>query len=264
MTIDRAYGELLYRLLESDSIPVRNGNCRRLIGPALLFYSTPLLQCRQVAWKQSLYEMEWFLSGSNKISDLHESVHMWWKPWTNENGHVATGYAERFRRVDNGWVYPLDQIKQLIDGLRSEPYSRRHVVSTWDCDWKENGGLPCCHGTVIQCFVNRDALSMVMYQRSADVMCGLPHNLLQYRALLLWLAEQTDLVPYWFHWIGGDVHLYEQHEDLARRTCKEASVITDDGPQLIYKATSDAFKADDFSLSCDYVPRLKEKAVLIP
>ena len=123
-----------------------------------------------------------------------------------------------------------------------------------------------CHGTVIQFFVKDNSLSMVMYQRSCDMVCGVPHNWVQYWAMLVWFARRTGLSVGDFTWIGGDVHVYEEHFDLARRICEAAGRSIDDliDIDLIYKPRNvDKFKADDFALSAAYEPVLEDKAELV-
>ncbi len=200
------------------------------------------------------------MSGSDSIYDLHEAVQSWWKPWADKEGYVKYNYSYQFR-------YKVDQIGLLIRGICKHPQSRRNVITTWDTGHAH--AIDClitnCHGTVIQAFVgsNNDpkSLHLVTYQRSADVVCGLPHNWFQYWAFLIWLAHWTGTNAGTLQWIGGDIHLYEAHYSLAREIIQQWP--SDDAPNLIYKPTSEDFKADDFSLDRDYKPKLTTKAEMV-
>jgi thymidylate synthase len=118
-----------------------------------------------------------------------------------------------------------------------------------------------CHGTVIQAFADGwNQLHLVTYQRSADVVCGVSHNWLQYWAFLLWLANVADLNVGSLTWIGGDVHLYEQHVPMARRLTE---LKDQQQPELLYTPSGGEFKADDFSLSSCYTPQISENVVMV-
>lgn len=265
--IDGLYAGIIRLCLDSQPIPTRNGNCYRSITvPMVEIHTTPLLLSRRVAYKTCLREWEWFMSGSSDIEDLHESVRPWWQPFANQQGWLFYNYGWQFREF-SGSMLTVDQIDILLKSLTSDPYSRRHVITTWNTADMQSAmcRLPNCHGTVIQAFVNPDkTLHLKTYQRSCDAICGLPHNWFQYWAFLLWLAARTSLIPGSLSWIGGDVHIYEAHADLARKivtTCDGSPL--PDGPTLVYTPSGDTFKADDFALTSDYNPILTDKAEMI-
>lgn len=248
-------------LRDGDRIRTRNAECFRLFCVKETFNDTPLVGARRTAWKNALREWEWFMSGSNQIADLHPAVRPWWEPWANPYGHVPHNYSKQFRH----WNGPFDQIANLIDGIQHHPYSRRHVVTTWNADAMAHPDCPItnCHGTVIQVFVRPDdSLHLYTYQRSVDVICGLPHNLIAYWAFLLWLAHRTSKKVGSLIWEGGDVHVYAEHAELAGRIvdtwgdCKPT-------PQLVYTPTSSDFLASDFALDGQYQPVFSEKARMI-
>ncbi len=137
------------------------------------FNDTPLISVRRTAWKNALREMEWFLSGSSNIDDLHKNVRSWWKPWADANGDVPNSYSKQFRRaegctttyVDLGdhfgqivkSIDEVDQIEYAINTLKNDPYSRRNVITTWhayDMISSAETKIANCHGTSIQCFVD--------------------------------------------------------------------------------------------------------------
>jgi thymidylate synthase len=267
--INGEYANLLRTLLHTGKpISTRNSDVKRLISYQTVISSTPLVGLRKTAWKSALREMEWFLSGSTNIHDLHPSVHSWWKPWANEQGKVMNNYSAQFREFwgAGGWV---DQIQLLLDGVKEHPYSRRNVITTWNTADMVHPETPItnCHGTVIQAFVDNDnVLDIATYQRSVDTVCGLPHNWVQYWALLLWVAHRTGRKPGSLHWTGGDVHLYRVHYDLAERIIKTWFYSCDDSlktPEIIYKPSSDEFKADDFILDSPYNPLLTDRAEMV-
>jgi thymidylate synthase len=219
--------------------------------------------------------MEWFLSGSNLVADLPESVQKWWTPWANEHGCVANNYSSQFRAfagAPNGdHVAYCDQIEYLIESLKSHPNSRRAVITSWNTADMASSHTPItnCHGTVIQCFVDsRDNVDMFMYQRSADMVVGTPHNWIQYWALLQYLAHRAGRQPGKFTWMGGDCHIYEDHVDLVKRMLEVCNEDDDAlgptaSPQLIYTPSSDEFLASDFSLDAPYAPAITESAKMV-
>lgn len=277
---DELYLDLIENVIHAgEEVKTRNSVCKRLHSRKMVFDATPLVVTRKTAWKSACHEMAWFLSGSNAIDDLHPNVRPWWTPWVNAEGRVANNYSRQLRYFHGAefdedkqeWrVITVDQIALLIDGVKNHPFSRRNVITTWNTAEMVHSDtdLTNCHGTVIQAFVGKDddKLDVTMYQRSSDVIVGLGANLIQYWAFLLWLARRTGRKPGRLTWIGGDVHIYEQHYDLALRmldsrlfNALEPRVC----PNLVYAPTSDEFKADDFSLDGPYEPLITEKAVMV-
>jgi len=262
--VDHQYINLLTELLVADCVTTRNSVTTRVVGKTVRFTSTPLVSVRKTAWKNALREMGWFLSGSNNINDLHPNVRPWWQPWADKGGHVYYNYSQQFRQWSYGAAL-FDQIKYLTDGVRDHPFSRRNVITTWNTGEMAASSCPItnCHGTIIQAFGEPDnQLSLLMYQRSADVVCGLPHNWVQYWAFLLWLCHQSNRKPREFIWIGGDVHLYKQHRELAERMI-DAAVRCEGVPGLVYSPSGNEFRADDFTLDSPYSPILADRAEMI-
>lgn len=302
MNADTAFLEILNRVKnEGRQVETRNSVCKRITpGTSALatkdfspqpttqytFDRTPLVTVRKTSWKNCLREWEWFMSGSNNVNDLHESVRHWWKPWAEESGELWAQYGEQLRHFSmidpkNGFADQFDQIEYLIDGVKNHPNSRRNVITTWNTPEMAHPfcKLTCCHGTIIQAFVeDYDQLHLVTYQRSADVVCGLPHNWCQYWAFMLWLAHRSGREPGRLTWIGGDVHVYQAHDQLADKIEFEVDVARESGltavllprrlwfdnaPQLVYTPTSEDFKADDFTLDRPYEPLVTDKAEMI-
>jgi thymidylate synthase len=267
MCVDNKYRRLINKVrFGGIAVKTRNSGCVRITGYTSKFDSTPLICLRRTAWKNCLREWEWFMSGSSYVNDLHESARPWWKPWGGYEGIVYNNYGKQFRSF-RGHTQTVDQIELLIDGIKEHPHSRRHVITTWNTADMNSTITPItnCHGTMIQCFVrpaeNGEALDLCTYQRSCDLIVGVPHNWFQYWAFLVWLAHRTGKLVGELKWIGGDVHIYDAHADLAARIAH--GKITQEPPQLLYKPSSDEFKAEDFTLDREYTPTIDEKAQMI-
>lgn len=260
MHVDTLYKDLINNIIvDGSEVQTRNSITKRKFTMTVKFTSTPLISVRRTAWKNALREMEWFLSGSNNINDLHPKVRHWWKPWADVNGFLPNNYSRQFRDF-YGISNSVDQIDYLVNTLKKHPFSRRSVITTWNTAdmLDDNTPITNCHGSLIQLFVEPDdTVHMTMYQRSSDMLLGLPHNWIQYWALLMYLAERSNRKVGSFIWIGGDCHIYKDHYDIANKIIKYASTITKT-PQLLYRPTSKEFKADDFILDAKYEPRIKE------
>jgi thymidylate synthase len=259
------------RLIDSclkygEQVQTRNSKVSRIIGRTVEFADTPLIGVRKTAWKNALREWEWFMSGSTRLDDLHPSVRHWWAPWKNESGVVLYNYSMQFRCFTDGYeCASLDQVKYMVDTLKNHPYSRRNLLTTWHAAQMASSDCPItnCHNTVTQAFVvGGNRLRLVTYQRSVDLVCGLPHNWIQMAAFQLWLCAQTNLLVDGLTWIGGDIHLYEDHYPMAQRMLG----CTDDlrrSPVLCYRPTGDDFKADDFYLDGEYQPLITDKVEMV-
>lgn len=266
MKVDQIFAGLLDSILtEGREIDTRNSITKRKINLSATFNETPLIQVRTTAWKNALREMEWFLSGSNNIKDLHPSVHSWWTPWADKIGRVANNYSTQFRKFyGNGRT--VDQIDYMIETLQAHPNSRRNVITTWNTADMTSTLTPItnCHGTVIQAFVEPDnSLHLTMYQRSADMVLGVPHNWIQYWALLIYLAHRSGRKIGSFTWHGGDCHIYQDHIEMAQKIVNHMNHVIPESsfstPNLIYTPSGEDFKADDFILDARYDSFFKER-----
>lgn len=211
---DIVYINLINTLtIKGELVPSRNGNTYRVFDlPTVKFDTTPLVSVRKTAWKKAIREMEWFLSGAITCPD---ELLDWWKPQLTNTNCYINGYSEQLRHFNERY----DQIKPLIEGICTHPFSRRHVITTWNPEdmafitISNNNPLTptTCHTTIAQFFVSQDhSLSLHSYQRSADMLLGVPHNWIQSWALLLWLCEQTDTFPGKMLWTFGDAHIYRE------------------------------------------------------
>jgi thymidylate synthase len=177
--------------------------------------SFPLITTKRVHFRSVALELLWFLRGDSNVRWLQERGVRIWNEWADENGDLGPIYGAQWR----SWPTPdgrdVDQIKGLVDQLRENPDSRRHVVSAWNPGQLAEMALPPCH-ILFQFYVADGRLSCQLYQRSADMFLGVPFNIASYSLLTLMVAQQAGLEPGEFIWTGGDCHIYSNHEDQVR------------------------------------------------
>jgi len=170
----------------------------------------PLLTTKKVHLRSIIYELLWFLKGDTNITYLKENKVNIWDEWANENGELGPVYGHQWR----SWATPdgqsIDQITQLIEGLKNNPNSRRHIVSAWNVADIQHMALPPCH-CLFQFYVANNTLSCQLYQRSADVFLGVPFNIASYSLLTLMVAQACGLQAGEFIHTFGDTHLYLNH-----------------------------------------------------
>lgn len=269
---DIKFQQVLKHIIDTgEKLTTRNSDAIRTHFPMVLYFDrTPLVSIRRTAWKNALREWEWFMSGSCNIKDLHPSVRKWWHPWADPEGNIANNYSMQFRSASGNGIINYDQIEGLIQGLIDQPSGRRHVITTWNAAEMNHPNTPItnCHNTLTQFFVDRKgALHLTTYQRSCDMVLGVPHNWIQEWAFLLWVAHKAKLSAGSMCWISGDAHIYASYLAMADRIIslnpKDYEGTEHRVPQLIYSPTSDKFKADDFSLDGDYKSIIKESLELI-
>ncbi|HYG64920.1 MAG TPA: thymidylate synthase, partial [Thermoanaerobaculia bacterium] len=154
----------------------------------------PLLTTKKLHTRSIIHELLWFLSGSTNVRPLQENGVTIWDEWADENGELGPVYGRQWR----AWPTPdggaIDQISQVVEQIRRNPDSRRHVVSAWNVAQIDEMKLPPCHA-LFQFWVGRGRLSCQLYQRSADVFLGVPFNIASYALLTLMVAQATDLEP---------------------------------------------------------------------
>ena len=174
----------------------------------------PLVTTKKIHLKSIIHELIWFLKGSTNIKYLKENGVSIWEEWADENGELGPVYGAQWRSWPNPGKEPIDQITNLIDGLKNDPDSRRHIVSGWNPTLIDQMALPPCH-TLFQFYVANGNLSCQLYQRSADVFLGVPFNIASYALLTHMVAQVCELKPYRFVHTLGDAHLYLNHLDQA-------------------------------------------------
>jgi thymidylate synthase len=175
----------------------------------------PALTTKRLHMKSVVGELLWFLRGSTNVEWLHQQGVTIWDEWADDKGELGPVYGYQWR----SWPTPdgrhVDQIAGVIEGIRANPDSRRHLVSAWNVSDLDRMALPPCH-TMFQFYVADGRLSCQLYQRSADVFLGVPFNIASYALLTLMVAQVTDLQPGDFVHTLGDAHLYLNHLDQAR------------------------------------------------
>jgi thymidylate synthase len=175
----------------------------------------PLITTKKLHLQSIIHELLWFLQGDTNIGYLRENKVRIWDEWADENGDLGPVYGAQWRswRAVDGRV--IDQIQQLISDIKTNPNSRRLIVSAWNVGEIENMALPPCHA-FFQFYVADGRLSCQLYQRSADIFLGVPFNIASYALLLMMVAWVTDLEPGDFVHTLGDAHLYTNHLPQAR------------------------------------------------
>lgn len=170
----------------------------------------PLVTTKKVHLKSIIHELLWFLQGSTNIAYLKENGVSIWDEWADENGELGPVYGKQWRSWEGKDGKVVDQISDLVKQLKTNPDSRRLIVSAWNvADLPEMALMPC--HTLFQYYVANGKLSCQLYQRSADVFLGVPFNIASYAILTLMLAQVCDLEPGDFIHSFGDVHIYSNH-----------------------------------------------------
>lgn len=206
----KQYLELLrHTLINGVETEDRTGTgTRRVFGTNMRFdlnEGFPLVTTKKMFFRGVKEELLWMLSGSTNTNDLPKKVRHWWSPWADNDGELGPIYGKQFRGG-------IDQVANVIDSIKSDPFSRRHVISLWNPADIDMMALPPCHGVVIQFFVSNDRkLSCLMHQRSGDMFIGVPVNIAFYALLTHMIAQVCDLkVGELVHNIG-DTHIYLNH-----------------------------------------------------
>jgi len=174
----------------------------------------PLLTTKKLHLRSIIHELLWFLKGSGNITYLQQNGVSIWDKWADKNGDLGPVYPVQWLswpRRDGGTI---NQIEQVVAQIKSNPNSRRHMVTAWNPADVDEMALPPCHA-LFQFYVANGTLSCQLYQRSADVFLGVPFNIASYALLTYMIAQQCSLKVGDFVWTGGDVHLYANHLDQA-------------------------------------------------
>ena len=207
----------------------------------------PLLTTKKLHLKSIIHELLWFLQGDTNVRTLQQNGVSIWDEWADAEGNLGPVYGYQWRN----WMTPdgrsIDQIAQLIDGIKKNPDSRRHIVTAWNPADIDRMKLPPCHA-LFQFYVANGRLSCQLYQRSADIFLGVPFNIASYALLALMVAQVCGLQPGEFVHTLGDAHLYLNHLDQAREQLARAprpfpSMRINPAVQDIF-----GFKYEDFSL----------------
>jgi thymidylate synthase len=181
----------------------------------------PLVTTKKLHVKSIIHELLWFLQGSTNVRYLREHGVTIWDEWADENGDLGPVYGRQWRSWPAAEGRHIDQIAKVVDGLKRDPDSRRHIVSAWNVGELDKMALSPCH-CLFQFYVADGRLSCQLYQRSADVVLGVPFNIASYALLTQMMAQVTGFEPGEFVHTFGDAHLYLNHLDQADEQLKRS------------------------------------------
>ncbi|ANE47794.1 thymidylate synthase [Paenibacillus swuensis] len=205
----------------------------------------PLITTKKMHLRSIIHELLWFLSGDTNIQYLKDNKVTIWDEWADENGDLGPVYGSQWR----SWPAPdgrsIDQISAVIESIKKNPDSRRHLVSAWNVAEIDHMKLPPCH-FAFQFYVVNGKLSCMLTMRSVDVFLGLPFNIASYALLTHMVAQQCGLEVGEFIWSGGDVHLYANHLEqvqlqLTRDPLPSPQLVIQRKPESIFE-----YKYEDF------------------
>ena len=245
------YLDLLSRVLDQgvDRGDRTGTGTRAVFGHQMRFdlqQGFPLLTTKKLHTRSIIHELLWFIKGDTNIRYLQENGVSIWDEWADENGDLGPVYGAQWR----SWPTPdgghIDQIARLVEGIRANPDSRRHIVTAWNPAEVDNMALPPCH-CLFQFYVADGKLSCQLYQRSADIFLGVPFNIASYALLTLMVAQVTGLKPGDFVHTLGDAHLYANHFEQAREQLSRIP-----GPLPVMRLNPDVTDLFDFTFE-DFV-----------
>ena len=212
----------------------------------------PLLTTKKLHLKSIIYELLWFLKGDTNVQYLQDHGVRIWNEWADEHGELGPVYGHQWRSWPDYQGGHIDQITQLVEQIKKNPDSRRHIVSAWNVAEVNNMALPPCH-TLFQFYVADGRLSLQLYQRSADIFLGVPFNIASYALLLMMMAQVTGLKVGDFVHTFGDAHIYLNHiEQVKLQLSRDTRTLP---KMIINPEVKDLFdfKFEDFQL-VDYDP----------
>ncbi len=206
----------------------------------------PLVTTKKLHLRSIIHELLWFLKGESNIKYLKDNGVSIWDEWADENGDLGPVYGVQWRNW-RGADRNVDQIAVLVNTIKTNPDSRRMIVTAWNVAELPKMALPPCH-MMFQVYVADGKLSCQLYQRSCDIFLGVPFNIASYSLLTHMLAQQCDLEVGDFVWTGGDCHLYNNHfEQVKLQLSREPRPY----PQLVIKRRPDSifdYKFEDFEI----------------
>ena len=236
------YHALMQRILDEgvDKADRTGTGTRSLFGAQMRFdlrQGFPLVTTKKLHLRSIIHELLWFLSGDTNIGYLKDHGVSIWDEWADANGDLGPVYGSQWRSWPDYNGGHIDQIQRVLDDLRANPNSRRHIVSAWNVGLVDQMALPPCH-LLFQFYVAEGRLSCMLYQRSCDFFLGVPFNIASYSLLTHMVAQQVGLDVGDFVWTGGDVHLYSNHFEQARlQLSREHRPL----PQLVLNKASDLY-----------------------
>ena len=215
----RQYLEMMGRILEEGEVrDDRTGTgTRSLFGVQMRFdlaEGFPAVTTKKLHFRSIIHELLWFLRGDSNIGYLQDNGVSIWNEWADEEGELGPVYGVQWRSWPDGDGGTVDQIARVVENIRDNPFSRRHIVSAWNVADLDAMALPPCH-LMFQFYVSQGRLSCQLYQRSGDFFLGVPFNIASYAMLTSMVAQVTGLEPGEFVHVLGDAHLYSNHLEQA-------------------------------------------------
>lgn len=215
----KQYHDLMRHVMETgtDKADRTGTGTRSVFGYQMRFdlsQGFPVVTTKKVHLRSIIHELLWFLKGESNIKYLKENGVSIWDEWADEDGELGPVYGVQWRSWPTANGNQIDQIAKLVEGLKKNPDSRRHIVSAWNVAEVDNMALPPCH-TMFQFYVADGKLSCQLYQRSADIFLGVPFNIASYALLTLMVAQVCGLKPGDFVHTFGDAHIYSNHFEQA-------------------------------------------------
>lgn len=207
----------------------------------------PLVTTKKVHLKSVIYELMWFLKGDTNIRYLNEHGVNIWNEWADNNGDLGPVYGKQWRAWTTAEGSTIDQMQRLVDTIKTDPDSRRLIVSGWNVGDLDKMALPPCH-LLFQFYVCNGRLSCKLTQRSADAFLGVPFNIASYSLLTHMIAQQCDLQVGEFIWSGGDCHIYTNHIEQVKTQLSRKPLPL---PQLIIKRKPNSlfeYEYEDFEV----------------
>jgi thymidylate synthase len=248
----RQYLDLMARALDqgAETMDRTGTGTRSVFGHQMRFdlaEGFPVLTTKKLHLRSIIVELLWFLRGDTNVRWLQERKVSIWNEWADEAGELGPVYGKQWRHWETADGKEIDQIAELLETIRTNPGSRRQIVSAWNPGELHAMALAPCH-CLFQTHVANGRLSLQLYQRSADIFLGVPFNIASYALLTMLLAQQAGLEPGEFIWTGGDCHLYSNHLEQARE-----QLAREPGPlptlEILRKAPSiDAYDYADFAI----------------
>lgn len=248
----KQYLDLMRQVMETgvDKSDRTGTGTRSIFGQQMRFDLSegfPLVTTKKLHLRSIIHELLWFLRGETNVEYLRQNKVTIWDEWADDDGNLGPVYGKQWRSWGCSDGRVVDQITQVERQIRTNPDSRRLIVSAWNVGEIDQMALPPCH-LLFQFYVAKGRLSCQMYQRSADLFLGVPFNIASYALLTMMMAHVTDLEPGDFVHTFGDVHLYSNHFEQARlQMSREPRPL----PQLLIREKRNSifdFKYEDFEL----------------
>lgn len=227
----------------------------------------PLLTTKKVHYKSVFAELCWFMRGetnNNKLNRLGATI---WDEWADKDGNLGPIYGKQWRNIERGvgnpdWYQHVDQLENLVNGMRETPNSRRLIVNAWNVAEIEDMALPPCH-MMFQVYCHGGGFDLMLYQRSADLFLGVPFNIASYAGLMLVLGAMTGQRPCNFLHVMGDAHIYKNHVDQVKEQLSRSTMIPAPNVYLVWQ-NPDALDFEDIKpidfIVEDYEPMSAIKA----